>query len=224
MTPERFRKISAVLRARQPDLTVVMENISKPHNLGAIIRTCDAVGVLEAHAVWSARTRRVGNAVSAGSRKWVALRNHESVEAAVGGLRKRGFKIFAAHLSTSAMDFREADFTQPAAIVLGTELYGLTHEAAALCDQHVVVPMLGMVASLNVSVANAVLLFEAQRQRMEAGFYERCRLERETYRDLLFEWCYPILARRCRDKGEPYPALAEDGALPAPVPARAFPR
>lgn len=216
MTPERFRKIKAVLDARQPDLTVVMENISKPHNLGAVMRTCDAVGVLDVHAVWSARARRIGNAVTAGSRKWVAVHHHATVGDALSRLRGSGFRILAAHLSASAKDFREVDFTLPSAIVLGTELYGLSDEAAALCDQHVVVPMLGMVASLNVSVANAALLFEAQRQRLTAGLYARTRLSPEAYRTLLFEWCYPVLARRCRESCEPYPILAEDGSLPPP--------
>ena len=216
MTPERFRKIKAVLDKRQPDLTVVMESISKAHNLGAVVRTCDAVGVLEAHAVWSSRTHRVGNAVSAGSRKWVAVHGHRSVGDALGGLRERGYQILAAHLSSSAKDFRSVDFTVPTAIVLGTELYGLSDAAAALCDYHVLVPMLGMVASLNVSVASAALLFEAQRQRLQAGLYDRSRLDPDSYRALLFEWCYPTLARRCRTRGDAYPVLGEDGALPPP--------
>jgi len=217
MTPKRFRKIEGVLQARQPDLTVVMENLDKPHNLGAVIRTCDAVGVLEVHAVWSAKARRIGNATTAGSRKWVSVRSHANITDALGALRATGFRVFAAHLSPQAKDFREVDFTQPTALVLGTELYGLSDDAAALCDEHVVVPMLGMVASLNVSVANAALLFEAQRQRIGAGLYQHCRLAPDEYDRLLFEWCYPVLARRLRERGETYPVLAADGSLPSGV-------
>ncbi len=190
-----------------------MESISKPHNLGAILRTCDAVGVLEAHAVWSRRPKRAGNAVSAGSRKWVGVRNHASVRDAITALRATGHQILAAHLSPRARDYREVDFTRPSAIVLGTELYGVSDEAVAQSDFDIVVPMLGMVPSLNVSVATAAILFEAQRQRLDAGFYDRPRLSAEAYRRMVFEWGYPTLARKCQERGEPYPALTEDGSL-----------
>ena len=218
MTPDRFRRIASVLARRQPDLTLVMENVHKPHNFSAVVRTCDAVGVLEAHAITPDGTLAVADAVAQGTRRWMRVRTHASVLEAFDHLHERGFQVLAAHLDERAVDFRSVDYTRPTAILMGEELDGVSAEAAARADHLVVVPMLGMVASLNVSVAAALLLFEAQRQRAEAGLYDRRRLDDETWRRTLFEWAYPELAARCRREGVPYPDLGPEGELLGEVP------
>jgi tRNA (guanosine-2'-O-)-methyltransferase len=128
-------------------------------------------------------------------------------------LQARGFSVFAAHQSRRAVDFREVDYTKPAAVLLGGEVWGVSATAAALADAHITVPMLGMVSSLNVSVAAAVVMYEALRQRQAAGLYDRSRLDSQTYTRLLFEWAYPRIARRCRETGLDYPRLDADGDL-----------
>ncbi len=102
---------------------------------------------------------------------------------------------------------------RPTTIVLGAEKDGVSPQAIAAADLHVAVPMGGMVESLNVSVAAALILFEAQRQRAAAGLYARCRLGAERYAQTLFEWAHPRLARFYRARGLPYPPLAEDGTV-----------
>lgn len=218
MTPERFRRIVRVLERRQPDLTVVMENVHKPHNFSAVLRTCDAAGVFEAHAVTRDGTLAVADAVAQGTKRWVEVRTHAGLHEAFDHLRERGFRILAAHLDERAVDFREVDYTRPTALLLGQEKDGVTPEAAARADGWIAVPMAGMVASLNVSVAAAVVLFEAQRQRAAAGLYDRRRLDEETWRRALFEWAYPALAERCRREGVPYPPLGPDGEILGEVP------
>ena len=213
MTPERFARIEAVLSRRQPDLTVLMDRVHKPHNLSAVARSCDAVGVLEVHAVPAGEDPALHRDTSAGSSKWVPVRSHESTEAALAALRDAGFRTVAAHTDPAAVDFRALDYTEPTAFVVGAELPGLSAEALAGVDRTVVVPMRGMVQSLNVSVATALLLYEAERQRDQAGFYDRPRLAPERYRTLRFEWAYPDLARRCRDAGLAYPELTEVGEI-----------
>ncbi|HKJ09437.1 MAG TPA: tRNA (guanosine(18)-2'-O)-methyltransferase TrmH [Gammaproteobacteria bacterium] len=213
MTPERYRRISAVLDRRQPDLTVLLENVHKPHNFSAVLRTCDAVGVFQAHAVTDRNALRGNRHLSAGSRKWLSVHRHHSADSATAALRQRGFRMLAAHLSDRAVDFREADYTQPVAIVLGTEKYGVSNETLALCDSEITVPMFGMVASLNVSVAAAVILYEAQRQRAAAGLYDRVRLDPETYRRTLFQWGYPRLARYYESIGRPFPSVSARGIV-----------
>ena len=213
MTPERFRRLSAALTRRQPDLTILMDRVHKSHNFSAILRSCDAVGVLEANVVATEDAVAIHHATSAGSKKWVGVRQHPSVEEAIGRLRKRGFKILAAHPSPGARDYRDVDYTAPTALTLGAELRGLSHEALALADTHVTIPMVGLVQSLNVSVAAGLLLFEASRQRSAAGLYERSRLPAEEFASRLFEWAYPTLARRRREAGRPYPALGRDGEI-----------
>lgn len=216
MRPERFRRLREVLDRRQPDLTVLMERVDKPHNFSAILRNCDAVGVLEAHAVPPRHGLDLSQATSAGTDKWVAVRRHPDADAAARHLKGRGFTLVAAHPAADALDYREVDFTAPTALLMGAELHGLSDEALARADIRVSVPMEGMVRSLNVSVATALLLYEARRQREAAGMYAGPRLDPDAYRRLLFEWAHPRLARDYRDRGEPYPDLDEEGTVRAP--------
>ncbi len=210
-TPARLSRVKEVLSRRQPDLTVLLENVSKPHNFSAILRSADAVGVFEAHAVHPTGGVPTHHHTAAGTERWVYLRVHPDVETAIQHLKDRGFSVYATRLSREAVDFREVDYTRPVAILLGSEKWGVSEEAARLADGSLVIPMLGMAQSLNVSVAAAVILFEAQRQRLAAGMYDRPRLDPETYQRVLFEWLYPELARELRAKGEPYPELDEEG-------------
>ncbi len=213
MRPERFRRLARVLSRRQPDLTVLMDMVNKPHNFSAILRSCDAVGVLEAHVVPPGNGVELHHATSAGTRKWVRVRAHADVRSAAAHLHGTGFRIVAAHPSSEARDFRSLDFTRPTAFLLGAELHGVSPEGLEVADDHVMVPMEGMVHSLNVSVAAALLLYEAQRQRAEAGMYDRCRLDPETFRRTLFAWMHPLVAARLDADGRRYPPLDENGEI-----------
>ncbi|GIW30015.1 MAG: tRNA (guanosine(18)-2'-O)-methyltransferase [Meiothermus sp.] len=210
MTPERLARIRAVLDKRQPDLTVLMERVHKPHNFSAILRSCDAVGVLEAHAIPAKHgipnleeaedlslKGKTFNETSGSAAKWVGLQLHADTASAFAHLKARGFQVLAAHFSERAVDYRQADYTRPTCILLGTEKWGVSPEAAELADAHILIPMVGMVQSLNVSVAAAVILFEAQRQRLQAGFYERVRLAPEQYEAVLQSW----MARHAQGQG-----------------------
>lgn len=213
-TPQRFHRVRAVLDQRQPDLTVLLEDVQIPRNFAALLRTCDAVGVLEAHAVWRERGQlKISRPASGGTRKWVPVRKHKELDGAVTHLRERGLRIVAAHLADRAVDYREVDYTRPTAILLGQEETGVTPEALEMADDLVVIPMMGMGLSLNVSVAAALILFEARRQREAAGLYGQPRLDPEVREALLFEWTYPVLARLCRKKKVPYPQLGPDGEI-----------
>lgn len=214
MRADRFRRIRDVLDRRQPDLTVLMEKVHKPRNFSAILRNCDAVGVLEAHAVPpDDGGLRLDEAVSASASKWIRVRRHETVASAVETLRSRGLRLVAAHPAEEAVEWTEVDFTRPTAVLVGTELYGLTDRALALADETVAIPMAGMIRSLNVSVATGLVLYEAYLQRRDAGLYDERRLSEERYRELLFEWSYPEAAARLRKAGRPYPPLGEDGRI-----------
>jgi len=209
VTTERLARIRSVLDKRQPDLTVLLERVHKPHNLSAILRSCDAVGVLEAHAVPARQgmpdleaeglnlASKTHNETSGSAAKWVALHLHNDTRAAFAHLKAQGFRILAAHFSERAEDYRLVDYTLPTCVLLGTERWGVSPEAAEQADKHVIIPMMGMVQSLNVSVAAAVILFEAQRQRLEAGFYDRPRLSPERYQEMLQHW----LERHARGQG-----------------------
>lgn len=191
-----------------------MDRVNKSHNFSAILRNCDAVGVMDVHVVPPERGLDLHWTSSAGTRKWIGVHRYGATGDAVATLRDRGFKLVAAHPGEAAVDFRSYDFTAPTAIVMGAELHGVSGEALEAADAHVIVPMVGMVQSLNVSVAAALLLYEALRQREAAGLYAAPRLPPESFRKTLFEWAYPVLARRLRELGRPYPELDDDGQLP----------
>jgi tRNA (guanosine-2'-O-)-methyltransferase len=213
MTPERFRRLKAALDRRQPDLTLLMERVHKSHNFSAILRNCDAAGVLEAHVVPPEEGMDLHHGTSAGTRKWIRVRRHEDVVSAVRHLKAAGLRVWAAHPSPGARDYRQVDFTKPSAIMMGAELHGVSPEGLAAADGYVTIPMKGMVHSLNVSVATAVLLYEALRQREAAGMYETTRLDPVSYRNTLFEWAYPTLAARLRRKAQAYPDLDDEGGI-----------
>ncbi|MEE2708034.1 MAG: tRNA (guanosine(18)-2'-O)-methyltransferase TrmH [Gemmatimonadota bacterium] len=214
---KRFRKIKAVLDRRQPDLTILMDNVHKSHNLAAILRTCDAVGIPTIHAVAYHDQVGVRRAAASGSHKWVDLVIHKQIETAYETLRERGCRILVAHPGPGGQDFRSVDYTQPTAIVVGAEMDGLSHKAVTLADGCIFIPTYGMVDSLNVSVATAVILFEAHRQRRDAGMYDQPQLDLDTRQSLLFEYTYPTAVARCKKLGIPYPKLDDDGeVIPTP--------
>jgi len=196
MTPERKQRIVDTACRRQPDLTVFMERVHKPHNFAAVLRTCDAVGIMHAHAVPGAQGLPTLNNTAQGAQRWVGLTRHADTESGLAALSRQGFALVAAHFSDWAIDFRAVDFTRPTAIVLGTEKFGISNEAAGICDEHIVIPMHGMTQSLNVSVACAVVLYEAQRQRFEAGMYAGHDAGQAPWRDLIEAWIARDLARR----------------------------
>lgn len=213
-TPRRFRRLKQVLERRQPDLTVIMDQVHKGHNFSAILRSCDAVGVHEAHAVLPRRGRfDLYHHTSAGTAKWVRVVSHPTVEDAIETLQGRDFQVVAAHLSDEARDFRTVDFTRPTAVLVGAELEGVSQGALQRVDREVTIPMQGMVQSLNVSVATALLLFEAMRQREEAGAYATPRIPEEEFKDTLFRWAHPQVAERYAERGLPFPALDADGRI-----------
>jgi tRNA (guanosine-2'-O-)-methyltransferase len=215
MTPERLQRIHSMLDQRQPDLTVCMEGVHKTHNLAAVVRTADAIGVSDVHAVWKNEQMRVSGGSAAGSQNWIDVHNYSSTEDAISVLKQQGMQVLVTNLSDTAVDFREVDYTKPTAIILGQEKFGASEQALALADQDIVIPMVGMVQSLNVSVACSVVLYEAQRQRQLAGLYNQPRISEERRQRILFEGGHPIFAKACQRKGLPYPAIDDEGQIVA---------
>ncbi len=213
ISPERFRKIRHMLLHRQPDLTVVMDNVNKAHNLSAIIRSCDSVGICDIHAVSYRKTVHTEQNAAAGASKWSTLNLYPDIEMVYSKLSSHGMQIIVATNCDGCMDFRDIDYTAPTALVVGAEWDGISKEAIKGAAHAITVPMFGMIESLNVSVATAVILFEAQRQRTLKGMYVIPQLEPECFDRLLFEFSYPRLSRELKQKGESYPMLDEQGGI-----------
>ncbi len=215
MTPDRLQRINNMLDQRQPDLTVCMEGVHKSHNLAAVVRTADAIGVSDVHAVWKNEKMRVSGGSAAGSQNWIDVHNYSATEDAIAALKKQGMQVLVTNLSDTAVDFREIDYTKPTAIILGQEKFGASEKALELADQDIIIPMVGMVQSLNVSVACSVVLYEAQRQRQAAGLYNKPSISHERRQRILFEGGHPIFAKACQRKGLPYPAIDDEGQIVA---------
>lgn len=187
---KRIKKITETLKRRQFDLMVVLENIHDPHNVSAIFRTCDAVGVPKVSLVYSIeKFPKIGKKSSASAFKWVERIKYNSIEKCYEDLRKKGFKILASGISEDAKIIYDLDLTEKVAFVFGNEHRGVSEIAANLADQRVMIPMLGMVQSLNVSVATAVVLYEAARQRLNKNKYNLSQLSSDELEKMIDEWC-----------------------------------
>ncbi len=225
MTPHRFAKLQRALGRRQPDLTVYMDAVDKSHNVSAIVRTADAVGIHRLHALSTGGALRRHHMIAGGAKHYVGLTLHSSTATALAALRAAGWQLVAAHAGAQARDYRDVDYTAKVAVMVGAELVGLSEAALATADHCIAIPMLGLGTSLNVSVAVGVILLEAERQRRLAGLYDASRLSPAERDRTLFEWCYPEIAERCRELGRDYPQLTREGAMTSnpllDVPAKA---
>lgn len=190
MTPARKHKLTSVLNKRQNDIAIVMENVFDPHNISAVMRTCDATGVqdiyilntkIPRHKKWGARS-------SSSAAKWLTVHQYENAEECFSSLRNQYSKILTTHLSADAIGLYEIDFTKSVALVFGNEHSGVSEEIRALADGNFIIPQSGIIQSLNISVACAVTLYEAYRQKNIAGHYNQQKMENVRYDELLNEW------------------------------------
>jgi len=190
MTPERNDRLNAVLNKRQPDLTVVLENVFDPHNISAVMRTADAVGIqdiyilndkIPPHKKWGAKS-------SSSAAKWLSVHQFTDADECFEALRKRFDKIYTTHLSSDAVSLHELDLTTSVALIFGNEHSGVSEGIIAKADGNFIIPQVGIIKSLNISVACAVSLYEAYRQKNNAGHYDEIKLEGAQLEQLRTEW------------------------------------
>lgn len=190
MTPERHRKLTSVLNKRQGDIAIVMENVFDPHNISAVMRTCDAVGVQDIYILNTKipRHKKWGAKSSSSAAKWLTVHQFENTEDCVAELRKNYSTILTTHLSSDAVGLHQIDFTKRIALVFGNEHSGVSDEMRAIADGNFIIPQVGIIRSLNISVACAVTLYEAFRQKNNAGQYNQQSLSDVRYNELFKEW------------------------------------
>ncbi len=190
MTPERYKRLTSVLNKRQPDLTVVLENVFDPHNVSAVMRTCDAVGIQDVyilndrippHKKWGYRS-------SSTAAEWLTIHQFTNVVECFAELRKLYKNIYATHLGDKSTMLHQLNLTESAALVFGNETFGVSEEIVNLVDGTFIIPQVGIIKSLNISVACAVTLYEAFRQKQIAGHYNEPRLGEEPLKVLKEEW------------------------------------
>jgi tRNA (guanosine-2'-O-)-methyltransferase len=190
MTPERQKRLTEVLNKRQADITVVLENVSDPHNISAVMRTCDAIGIqdifilntkIPRHKKWGAKS-------SSSAAKWLTIHQFDNAEECFLSLKKRYSTILTTHLSTDAVSLHALDFTKSMALVFGNEHSGVSEEIRNYADGNFIIPQVGIIRSLNISVACAVTLYEAFRQKERAGHYNQTALDQQRYDELFKDW------------------------------------
>jgi len=193
MTPERYNRLTSVLNHRQPDLTVVLENVFDPHNVSAVMRTCDAVGIQDVYILNNRIPphRKWGYRSSSTAAKWLSIHQFTDAEKCFEEVRKRYKKIYASHLSTDSADMYSLDMTESIALVFGNETFGVSDEIRKYSDGDFIIPQVGIIKSLNISVACAVTLYEAFRQKKEKGHYTNRMVSEETFRQLSDDWGIP---------------------------------
>ncbi len=173
MTPERTEKIKRVLNHRQADLAIVMENVQDPHNISAVMRTCDSIGIQDIFILNTqiGRHKKFGKKSSASAAGWLTIHEYDNTKACMDAVKQRYSKVYATHLAVDSCSLYDLHLAESFALVFGNEHAGVTDECLSYCDGNFIIPQFGMVQSLNISVACAVTLYEALRQRLAAGKY-----------------------------------------------------
>lgn len=190
LTEARKVKLRSVLANRQPDLTLVLNNIHDPHNVSAILRSCDAFGVFGVHLYYTKeKFPSLANSSSGSAKKWIDLTRHRDAGTMIAGLREQGMQIVGTGFSPTAKPIMDIDFTRPTAIILGNEHRGMDPDVKVHVPDEIYIPMFGMVQSLNVSVAAATILYEAMRQRLAAGMYGKSPLDADRFEEVYADWC-----------------------------------
>ena len=190
MTGERIARLNAVLEKRQTNITVVLENVSDPHNISAVMRTCDAIGIQDIYVLNTiiGKHKKWGAKSSSSAAKWLTIHQHTDAKLCFEALRKQYNKIYTTHLSSDAVDLYDLDLTESVALVFGNEHSGVSEELISLSDGNFIIPQVGIIKSLNISVACAVSLYEAYRQKKLAGHYNQQQLEGDALKALRTNW------------------------------------
>ncbi|MES2332950.1 MAG: RNA methyltransferase [Bacteroidota bacterium] len=190
MTPEREDKLLEVLSKRQEGLTVVMENVDDPHNISAVMRTCEAVGIQDIYVLTTKihPHKKFGPRSSSSAAKWLTVHQYTNTKECMADLRKRYSRILTTHLGSDSKDLYSINFTQSTALVFGNEHDGVSEEIRELADGNFNIPQMGIIQSLNISVACAVSIYEAMRQKKVAGHYDQPSLPAERREALLQDW------------------------------------
>jgi tRNA (guanosine-2'-O-)-methyltransferase len=190
MTPERIKRLTDVLDKRQPGITVVLENVEDPHNISAVMRTCDSVGIQDIYILNTriAKHKKWGAKSSSSAAKWLTIHQFTDVNECFAELRKHFDKIYTTHLNADAVELHELDLSQKVAFDFGNQHGGLSEETIALSDGNFIIPQVGIIKSLNISVACAVTIYEAYRQKKNAGHYDKRQLSEEAFSALKTNW------------------------------------
>lgn len=199
MTPHRRERLLNILDHRRTDIAVVLENVEDPRNVSAVLRSCDSVGIQDVYILTTKITlpEKFSYKSSRSAEKWLTIHRFSDIKTCFLQLSSRYSKIMATHLSESAVSVYQLDFTHDSfALVFGNEKTGISDEVLGNCHGNFVIPQVGAIKSLNISVACAVTIYEAFRQKIMTGHYDTAGLSAERKLELLKEWEAADLAKK----------------------------
>jgi tRNA (guanosine-2'-O-)-methyltransferase len=190
MTEQRFNRLTSVINRRQPDITIVLENVFDPHNISAVMRTADAVGIQDIYILNNRIPphKKWGNKSSSTAAEWLTIHQFTDLEECFEEIRKKYQKVYASHLGENSEDMYKVNFTESVALIFGNETFGVSDEIRKYADGDFIIPQVGIIKSLNISVACAVTLYEAFRQKNQQGHYDKSRLPEADLIKLKDQW------------------------------------
>ncbi len=192
---ERIKRIESILHQRTRYLTVALEEISKPHNASAVLRSCDAFGVQDLHMIERRNPARIQPTVTSGSQNWITVYRYrnphqDNTLVCLQRLKQQGYKIVATTLHEDSIPLQSLPIDNKLALWFGTEKFGLTEAVYEQSDYNVHIPMQGFVQSLNISASAALFLYSlTQRIRTER---ENWALSENETLDLKLDWLLRI--------------------------------
>lgn len=188
LSGQRIENLRRILNARLEDIVVVLDNLFDPHNMGAIVRTVEALGIQDIHVIEQDTPLDLSAKVTRYSDKWISIHTHESVRACIDCLRKEGFQIVVAQMTETAVPIHDFEVYEDSkiAVVVGNEHAGASEEICKLADVHTIIPMYGFTESYNVSVATALILGDFVNRKRSAILPETGTLS-ETRKMMLYD-------------------------------------
>jgi len=193
LTESRRARIEAVLDERTYTVVPVVEGLINTGNVSAVMRTAEALGFQAFHVVTHEAhddgvRYKTSPRTTQGADKWLDVWHWPTPEVCIAHLREAGYQVVVTHLDDRAVPLGEIDFTDPTALVFGNETDGVTEAMRVLADRTCIVPMSGFTQSFNISVAAAVCLYHARRDRLaRQGFHgDLTGAQRETLRAVFY--------------------------------------
>lgn len=199
ITPHKKAAIERVLSQRTRFFTVVLEDIFKPHNASAVLRTCDCFGIQDIHLIEKTDTYKINPFVTRGASQWVDLHKHftpegSAVDQCFGRLRYEGYAIYGTSPATDSLSIHDLPLipNQKVALVFGNEHEGISEEVKSKVDGLVHIPMRGFTESFNISVSASIFLYELMKRANEMEIpdfhlsdQDRAELRLRWYKDIV---------------------------------------
>ncbi len=169
MNEARQQRIEAYYENKIPHVEFMMDNVWDPHNVAAVSRTADGLGIRCIHLYYTYNefppVNRVGKKTSSSANQWIEFNKVKDLSSFVEVKKAEGYRFIGAGIGKTACQLTEYQFPEKCIVIMGSESTGMSSEIQEICDDLVYIPMVGMVTSFNISVAAAIMMYEIYKQK-----------------------------------------------------------